>query len=72
MGFAGGLVVKNLPANAENGGSTPLRYSCLENPMPGGPGGLQSMESQRVGHDLATKRTKQHNDMYPPVQYHTE
>ena len=50
----------------------PPRYSCLENPMPGGPGGLQSMESQRVGHDLATKTTKQHNDMYPPVQYHTE
>ena len=33
---------------------TPLQYSCLENPMDGGPGGLQSMGSQRVRHDWAT------------------
>ena len=46
MGFPGGSVVKNLPANAGNTGSvpglgrstregngTPLQYSCLENPM---------------------------------------
>ena len=47
-GFQGGLVVKNLPANAEDGDvgsitglgrspggehSNPLQYSCLENPM---------------------------------------
>ena len=25
------------------GNGTPLQYSCLENPMDGGPGGLQSM-----------------------------
>ena len=61
------LVVKNLPASAgderdagsipglgrppggENG--NPLQYSCLENPMTEEPGGLQSMESQRVGYD---------------------
>ena len=61
------LVVKNLPANAgderdvgsilgsgrspggENG--VPLQYSCLENPWTEEPGGLQSMESQRVGYD---------------------
>ena len=30
---------------------TPLQYSCLENPMDGGPGGLQSMGSHRVRHD---------------------
>ena len=30
----------------------PLQYSCLENPMDSPPGsGLQSMGSQRVGHD---------------------
>ena len=58
-------MVKNLPANAgdkrdagsilgserspgeENG--NPLQDSCLENPME--PGRLQSMGSQRVGHD---------------------
>ena len=46
MGFPGGSVVKNLPANAGDEGSipgsggspgegngNPLQYSCLENPM---------------------------------------
>ena len=28
-----------------------LQYSCLENPMDRGPGGLQSMVSHRVVHD---------------------
>ena len=64
------LVVKNLPANAGDigdvgsipgeGHGNPLQYSCLENPTEE-PGGLQSMESQRVGHnrsDLA--------GMHPP------
>ena len=33
------------------GNGNPLQYSCLENLMDGEPGGLQSMGSQRVGHD---------------------
>ena len=33
------------------GNGNPLQYSCLENSMDGEPGGLQSMGSQRVGHD---------------------
>ena len=33
------------------GNGNPLQYSCLENPMDGGACGLQSMGSQRVGHD---------------------
>ena len=33
------------------GNGNPLQYSCLENSMDGQPGGLQSMGSQRVGHD---------------------
>ena len=46
MGFPGGSVVKNLPANAgdmgsipgsgrslEEGNGNPLQYSCLDNPM---------------------------------------
>ena len=61
------LVVKNPPANAGDirdmglipglgrspGGryDNPLQYSCLENPMDRGAGGLQSMGSQRVGHN---------------------
>ena len=35
----------------------PLQYSCLENPMDRGTWRLQSMGSQRVRHDLATKHT---------------
>ena len=33
---------------------SPLQYSCLEIPWTEEPGGLQSMGSQRVGHDWAT------------------
>ena len=56
--------VKNLPAVQETPGSipgsgrspgegngNPLQYSCLENPWTEEPGGLQSMELRRVGHD---------------------
>ena len=62
IGLPGDSVVKNLPANAGAEGLTPgsgrspgeengnpLQDSCLENPME--PGRLQSMGSQRVGHD---------------------
>ena len=35
---------------AEKAG-TPLQYSCLENPMDGGPGRLQSMGLLRVRYD---------------------
>ena len=54
MGFPGGSVLKNLPANAGDGGSipvsgrspgegigNPLQYSCLKNFMDRGP--LQSL-----------------------------
>ena len=44
----------------ENG--NPLQYSCLENLWTEGPGGLQSMESQRVRHKWATEDT--HMYMY--------
>ena len=71
LGFSGGAVVKNLPANAGHArdmGSIPelgrspgegignlLQYSCLGNPMEEEPGELQSMGSQRGRHDLATE-----------------
>ena len=58
------LLVKNPPADAGDikrcqfslglgtspgkGNGNPLQHSCLENPMDRGPGGLQSMGSQRV------------------------
>ena len=63
-GVPGGSVVKNLLANAEHAGSipgserspgegngNPLQYSCLKIPWTEELGGLQSMGSQRVGHD---------------------
>ena len=66
LGFPGSLVVKNLPANAEDEGlipgserspgggcGNPLQY-CLENPMREEPSGLQSIGSPRVGHNRST------------------
>ena len=65
------LVIKNPPANAEDprhmglipgsgrypgeGNGTPLHYSGLEISWTEEPGGLQSMGSQRVGHNRVTK-----------------
>ena len=62
-------MVKNLPVNAgdadatpvsgrspEEGNDSPLQDTCLENSMKEEPGGLQSMGSQRVRNDLATKQ----------------
>ena len=64
MGFPGGAVIKNLPANvgdSRDGGSipglgrspgggkgNPLQYLCLENPMDRG-AWCKSMGSERVG-----------------------
>ena len=66
MGFPGGSMVKNPPANAGDVGDVgsipgsrrslgvendnPLQYSCLENSTKE-PGRLQFMGLQRVGHD---------------------
>ena len=43
----------------EEGSGNPLQYSCLGNPIDRGACGLQSMGSQRVGHDLAIKQQYQ-------------
>ena len=59
--FPGGSVVKNPPANAGDvglipdperspgvvGNDNPPQYYCLGNPMDRGPGGVQSMGSQK-------------------------
>ena len=71
--FLGAAVVNHPPANAGDsreevlipgsgrssgvGNDNPFLYSCLENPMNRGAGGLQSTGSQRVGHNLATEHT---------------
>ena len=65
------LVVKNPPTNAGGvdlipgsgrssgeGNGNPLQYSCLENPWTEEPGGLQSMESQRVRYNQVTFKSK--------------
>ena len=62
-------MVKNLPAMQEtrvqsmghedpleNGMATHSNILAWEIPWTGEPGGLQSMESQRVGHNLATEQ----------------
>ena len=70
--FPGGSVRKNLSANALDAGDAgsipglgrspgegngnPLQYSCRKIPWMEEPGGLQSMGSQRVGHDLMTEQ----------------
>ena len=67
MGFPGGTVVKNLPANAGDAGDmglisrsgrssgggngNPLQYFCPENPWTEELGQLQSIALQRVGHN---------------------
>ena len=66
-GFPGGSVDKESTRNAGDTGDVgsipvlgrssggghgnPLQYSCLENSMDGGPGGVQSLGSQRVRQD---------------------
>ena len=69
LGLPGGSLVKNPAASAGDAGSipglgrspgegngNPLQCSYLENPMDRGAGGLQSIGSQRVGHNWATKQ----------------
>ena len=70
LGFPGGLDGKESAWNAGDPGSIPglgkspgegngyqLQYSCLENHMDRGAGGLQSIGLQRVEHDSVTKHT---------------
>ena len=69
MGFHGGSVVKNPPANAGDvglipgsgrspgeGNGNPLQYSCLENLMDRNVAGYSPWGRRRVRKDLATKQ----------------
>ena len=56
-----------------------LQYSCLENPIDRGARGLQSLWSQRVRHNLATKQQQVTRNLFPfppflalvcPMVYH--
>ena len=68
LGFPGGSVVKNSPANAGDmglitgparspgeGNGNPLQYSCLRIPWTEESGGYCPWGHKRVGHNLATK-----------------
>ena len=59
-------MVKNLPAEVGDvgvipaeGNDDPLQHSYLGIPWTEEPGGLQSMESQKVGYNLVTKQQQQ-------------
>ena len=58
--------IPGLGRSPGGGNGNPLQYSCLEIAWPEEPGGLQSMGSQRVGHDRATKHSTviTHNKSY--------
>ena len=75
-GFPGGSVVKNPPANTRDVSLIPgsgrfpgegmVTYSSIlgwKIPWTEEPGRLQSMGSQRIGHDLVTKRQQQNLDL---------
>ena len=44
-------LIAGLGRSPGEGNGNPLQYSCLENPWTEEPGELQSMGSQRAGHD---------------------
>ena len=57
-------LIPGLRRSPGEGNGNPLQYSCLENLWTGEPGGLQSMRSQRVGHDWATNTIKSYRHVY--------
>ena len=84
MGFPGGLVVKNPPANAGNTGSNPgsgrspgggngnpLQYSCLENPMDRGAWWATVHGIARVRHDIVQQLSSNNCILFYTSQYCT-
>ena len=49
--FHGGKGIATHSSTLGEGNGTPLQYTCLENPMDRGAGGLQSMGLLRGRHD---------------------
>ena len=84
LGFIGGSVTKNLPANARDMGSipgsgrspgerngNPLQYSCLGNPIDKGAWRATVHGVTKVGHDLATNNTNNNGISISPTVYQT-
>ena len=82
MGFPGGSVVKNPPADTGDADSipgsgrspgerngNPLQYSCLKNPMDRGAWWATVHGAQRVGHDPATEQ-QQIAQFQQPLFFH--
>ena len=55
--------VSGLGRSPGGGNGNPLQYSCRKIPRTEEPGGLQSIGSQRVEHDLATKTNHLQNSL---------
>ena len=51
-------LIPGLGRSPGEGHGNPLQYSCLGNPMDREPGGLQSMGSQKIRHNLATEHSR--------------
>ena len=60
--------IPGLERSPGEGNGNPLQYSCLENPMEGGR--LQTMQSQRVGHDWATELNWPESPFYGKPRKH--
>ena len=60
-------LTSGLERSLRKGNGNPLQHSCLENPIDSGVGRLQSMGSQRVGHNWELKHTHTHThtDIWP-------
>ena len=63
-GDLGSVAGLGISPGGEHG--NPLQYSCLENPWTEVPGGLQSVGSQRAGHNWATKHKHSTGILWSP------
>ena len=76
LGFSGGSdgkesacsagelgLITGLGRSPGEGDGNPLQHSCLENPIDSGVGRLQSLGSQRVGHNWELKHTHTHTQI---------
>ena len=61
--------IPGLGRSPGEGNGNPLQYSCLGNPMDRSLAGYSPWESQRVGHDLATKQQQSQCTVLVGSQY---
>ena len=61
------VLIPGLGRSPGEGNGNPLQYSCLGNPMDRGACGLQSMGSQRVGHECLNHHPSSSNAVFPII-----